>query len=453
MVHHKRNPIAHLEKSLEINPTYLPALFLLCEHYLQSNEDELANVYLEKIKEIEPENPKYLFLSAKLALKKGDLAKAKEYIDHCLLNKHFDKEVLVLGLQIANTLKINKDKIYILENWLLHHEASAEKYLELAKSLDQPNHYEKASYYFQVAQELAPDNIDILIEHARFHCSAKGELSDGTVVAKRDLNKSKEILNEILSIHEDSKSAVCLLGEIYFDEGEFTDAKKLFHQCYKNNFKKDSYLLKLAKIAEKNSEFELQEKLLWEATTYKNLRPEAFAELLNSKFSQGNLSESFSIGLKTIKYYRRKIRFTKNEINKYLKLNLFIESKDLTRELNVLRSKLARVYYILSETQKSETRQNKYLDESLTYDSSNSDANYKKALLLKENASSKCLDHLKACIDKAWYHWQARWEYICLNQKKMSQDEIISFLKIILEVNPSHKEAKLKLNTLISTNP
>ena len=28
----------------------------------------------------------------------------------------------------------------------------------------------------------------------------------------------------------------------------------------------------------------------------------------------------------------------------------------------------------------------------------------------------------------------------------MSQEEIISFLKIILEVNPSHKEAKLKLN-------
>ena len=101
MVHHKRNPIAHLEKSLEINPTYLPALFLLCEHYLQSSEDELANVYLEKIKEIEPENPKYLFLSSKLALNKGDLAKAKEYIDCCLLNKHFDKEVLALGLQLS----------------------------------------------------------------------------------------------------------------------------------------------------------------------------------------------------------------------------------------------------------------------------------------------------------------------------------------------------------------
>ena len=56
-----------------------------------------------------------IFLSSKQALNKGDLAKAKEYIDCCLLNKHFDKEVLALGLQIANTLKINKDKIYILE--------------------------------------------------------------------------------------------------------------------------------------------------------------------------------------------------------------------------------------------------------------------------------------------------------------------------------------------------
>ena len=36
--------------------------------------------YLDRIKDIEPENPKYLYLSSKLALKNGDLNKAKGYL-------------------------------------------------------------------------------------------------------------------------------------------------------------------------------------------------------------------------------------------------------------------------------------------------------------------------------------------------------------------------------------
>ena len=44
-----------------------------------------------------------------------------------------------------------------------------------------------------------------------------------------------------------------------------------------------------------------------------------------------------------------------------------------------------------------------------------------------------------------------RWLQKCKEAKARRQ--LISFLKIILEVNPSHKDAKLKLKTLISSNP
>ena len=37
-------------------------------------------------------------------------------------------------------------------------------------------------------------------------------------------------------------------------------------------------------------------------------------------------------------------------------------------------------------------------------------------------------------------------------EKKMPNDELISYLKIICEANPSHQKAKLKLKTLNSTD-
>ena len=48
---------------------YLPSLFLLCESYFEQNENELAIECLDRIKNIDPENPKYLFFSLKLLLK------------------------------------------------------------------------------------------------------------------------------------------------------------------------------------------------------------------------------------------------------------------------------------------------------------------------------------------------------------------------------------------------
>ena len=451
MFDQRRKAIAHLEESLKINPKYLPALFLLCESKIENDDNKSAKQYLDRIKDIEPENPKYLYLSSKLAHKNGDLNKAKRILDRSLANKNYDKDTLSLGLEIAKNLKSSKDKILILENWLLHHNASVDQYLELAKSLDQPNHYEKACYYFKVAQELAPQRIDVLIEGARFHLKAKQEQTDGTIISKRDHKRAKRILENILVIEKDSFDAICMLGDINFQEEEYSSAKKYYRVCYRANFKRNRYLLKLARIAEISSQFNLQVKLLLEASYYEDLTPESFDELFKIKLNQSKFADALPLGLKAIKYYRRSIRTLKKEIDKFLKFNLFIEAKELAKKLRFVKNKLANIYYNFSELPDLTTRKEKYLDEVLIFDSSHPEANFEKAMLLKTRKSVKSTEHLKACIDNSWYHWQARWEYICLNEKKMSNEELTSFLKIICEVNPSHKESKYKLEKLVSS--
>ena len=56
-----------------------------------------------------------------------------------------------------------------------------------------------------------------------------------------------------------------------FNENKFSECKKTIIVCYKANFKRNRYLLKLAKIAEESSQFNLQEKLLLEASYYEDL--------------------------------------------------------------------------------------------------------------------------------------------------------------------------------------
>jgi tetratricopeptide (TPR) repeat protein len=148
------NAIKHLKLSLEIDSEYVPSLFLLAKIYINNEQYELAKSNLDKIEQIDCENNELLFLNSKLAFKKKDYKRAKEFIDSCFSKKHFTKEALQLALDLATIQKSNNDKVMILENWILHHNPGYEKYLELAKSLDQPNQYEQAKYYFEVARDL-----------------------------------------------------------------------------------------------------------------------------------------------------------------------------------------------------------------------------------------------------------------------------------------------------------
>ena len=226
------NAIKHLNLSLEIDSEYVPSLFLLAKIYINNEQYELAKSNLDKIQQIDCENNELLFLNSKLAFKKRDYKRAKEYIDSCFSKKHFTKETLQLALDLATIQKSNNDKVMILENWILHHNPGYEKYLELAMSLDQPNQYEQAQYYFEVARDLKPKDVNTLVEFARFLYFAKKECKDGSIISKADLAKAKDILLEVLSIKKDMSEALCLLGEIHFHEGDFTTSKEYFNACY-----------------------------------------------------------------------------------------------------------------------------------------------------------------------------------------------------------------------------
>ena len=135
------NAIKHLNLSLKIDPAYIPSLFLLAKIYIENEQFELAKSNLKRIEEIDSENSELLFLNSKLAFKKKVYKNAKEFIDSCFSKKQFSKETLQLALDLATIQKNNKDKVMILENWVLHHDPGYEKYLELANSLYHPNQY------------------------------------------------------------------------------------------------------------------------------------------------------------------------------------------------------------------------------------------------------------------------------------------------------------------------
>ena len=90
-----------------------------------------------------------------------------------------------------------------------------------------------------------------------------------------------------------------MLGDINFQENKYSEAKKYYRYVTKQTFKRNRYLLKLAKIAEESSQFNLQEKLLLEASYYEDLAPLAFDELFKIKLNQSKFADALSAWIKS----------------------------------------------------------------------------------------------------------------------------------------------------------
>ena len=340
----------------------------------------------------------------------------------------------------------------ILENWILHHNPGHKMYLELAKSHHQLNQYDQAKYYFEVAKDLKPKDLNTLVAYARFLYFAKKENNDGSIISKTDLTKAKDILSEVLSIKKDMSEALCLLGEIHFHEGNFTESQEYLNACYTKNYKKSSYLLKLAEIAKISSQPEIQEKLLLEATLDSKIQPKALAELFKLKLQTKDKKDVLSIGFNAIKSLKRLIRNHRKELNYQLKASNFTESKRITVNMRPSYEMLSEIYFQCSNFMESRKSKIQCIDLSLNFNPLNVSANFQKGILVKKDNSAESITYFKTCIENDWSHWNARWEYVEILKKEMPMEEILFHLNTILEWNPNHDQAKSFLGRLASSN-
>jgi tetratricopeptide (TPR) repeat protein len=446
-----KDAVYHLKKSLEINPRHLPSLILLCKNYIKANEVSFTNECLDKIQQIDPCNIDLWFLRSKLALEDENFLKAKEHIDNCLKNKVYEKRILNLALNISSKLSDIKFRIAILEIYVNQYDNDGIKYLELAKCLQEPNQYERASYYFEVARNILPYNQEVLLETARFYSHAKKETSDGSIITKVDLEKSKSILEELLQSNQNYYEAICLLGEIEFTELNLINAKFHFLRCYDVNFKKSNYILKLAYIAKSEKDDDSQEKLLIEASSHLNTKPQALLNLFNLYLIQRDFLKASAFGIRAILTHRRLIVSSQKEIHKNLKSNNFIKSQILSKNLKVICNEISGIYFNYSKIKRNSNLKMKCIDKCLVFNPNHPDANYLTALELKKENNNQCVTFFKKCIDNNWEHWKARWEYITMNDPKLSSEEMVGHLQMIIECNPNHAKAIKLLSEIRSS--
>jgi putative PEP-CTERM system TPR-repeat lipoprotein len=162
LVHAARAETLDLErelmKSLEIDPDFIPSLFLIVRLYLDQGSPERAEPYLIQLREQAAEAPEILALEASYARLTGDDQKALAYAEQSYKEVPSTTTLLQLVEILHHQGDIERESI-ILEHWLSRHPQDARTRLAQANSSALQDDTERAIKQYQAVLEREQDNV------------------------------------------------------------------------------------------------------------------------------------------------------------------------------------------------------------------------------------------------------------------------------------------------------
>ncbi len=278
-----------LNQAINIYPDNIEILSLLTDIYLQSGELKKAENLLKKL----IKNPKFkkkdkaYYLLARIELTKGNLDKAKDYLEKAFkLNKKSSQIYVLLGEIYKQKKEYEKaEKIYleVLKKNPNNFEA-LNRLFQLYVDTDQ---YEKAKEIIDKLATLNPSGKDVLLKQFYLYLKlkkvnelipkleklAKSHPNDPEVLmilgmAYESLNKfekAEKIYEKVLNLNPDNQEAFDRLMSVLINQKKYRKAIDLLNKKYAENPKNYNVLVMMAEIEDLRGNTEEAVKLIKEA--------------------------------------------------------------------------------------------------------------------------------------------------------------------------------------------
>lgn len=321
-------------KAINKNPIDDKMKFQLAEIFIEFKKFTKAQILLNKAIELDPSNVEYRAKYGEILYELEDVETAIGYTREML--KKFPDHPLLLGDLGIYYFKSNQLKFFedIKERLSGLKIKNRNMYEFLIKSAMMDRDYESVIEYGQELIDIDPGDLDTMMLMAKLYIDlekykdAKNMLS--TVKSKLDsypklkylfsllawkigkLDKAIEFAKEEISGNPTSVDGYLLLGDIYMEKKQYSEADKNFKQAQKLDYNNVDALIGLAKLSYMSSQFEIALDLFRKALSEQPNNPKIHHQLgeVYKQLGQSALAiESYKIflELEPNTKYKRKI--------------------------------------------------------------------------------------------------------------------------------------------------
>ncbi len=199
-------------RALETNPRYLEALLGTAEAYLELNEPEVAEEYLNRSQQLAGNRPAYLLLLARVEVARGRPAAAETHY-RSVLNRepnNVDAQLGLAELRLADGKSAEARRLY--EDILRVSPQSRRGLLSLALLYDAQGDREAAERYLLTALQHHRENRQVHLLAGEYY-RARGLLS-----------RAERHASTAVALAPNSTEALTLLARIFYEQGRYTEA-------------------------------------------------------------------------------------------------------------------------------------------------------------------------------------------------------------------------------------
>jgi len=222
-VEQSEKAVNELEKLAAKNPLEAKYQILIGDFYLENDKPDIAWIYYEKARKIDPQNPFYNVSMSNYYEKKGDTEAAAKEIEAALKNRllDLDTKVSILGKYIGNRLSNKKDidaANALFKTLMEQYSQERDLNLMYGQFLISQEKWDEARFQFQVVTESDPENL--LAWRLLMNIAVKEENPEEII----------RICNSALAVFPDNSEFHFYKGASYYQLKNYPEALAVFQE-------------------------------------------------------------------------------------------------------------------------------------------------------------------------------------------------------------------------------
>ncbi len=456
MQNFKQKAINHLKIAIENDRKHLPSTIALCE-ILSDNGDfeQVESILTEAIRKT-TESAELYFKFSEICLRQEKYDNALKAIEQAIKLNPKNADFYRLGCDIYFANKQENLSVPYLEKLIDLDGLDGEAHFKLSKLITDAHDFKRRKLLLEISIELLPNNILPMLDLALLLEKTANENQCEKDDVNKYINEAENLFLNISAINPKHGKAWYHLGILNFNKNKIKEAKNFFLKSLEFEDSKGMSAYKLGTINLLKKNWSAAENFFNISLEYNTERSNSLFEIATIQFHKTNYKTAIKLLEEAVEEIIKEEKDYYCKSEQYLKLSIFDTArKYLKKGIKAKKnhSKILVKLYQIKKLLPLEQNEEQQLKKAIDLDPENSESYFELGILhLKQKnweEAQRCF--LLAC-NHDWSHVEAHFNLGSILIKNKDYDAARMHLKIVLDLNKSHKMADKLLKKYLSVN-
>lgn len=452
----KKRAIKHLRIAIKNDRNHLPSTIALCDILSENGEYEQVEAILVEAIRKPSESSELYFRLSEISLRQGRHKDALKALENAIILAPHKSKFYKLGSDICHSNKQAHHSIPYLEKLIDLDALDGEAHFKLSRLITDAHDFPRRKLLLEISIDLLPNNISPMMDLALLLVKVANEPQCKKEDTDTYNKEAEKLFWNITKISPQLGKPWYQIGILNFNKNKINEAEKFLYKSLEFDDSKGISAYKLGIINIINKKCDTAQNFFNISLKHNTKKSNSLFELANFQFNKNKYEEANLHLEKALKEIIKEEKGYYSKSEKFLELSNFDSArKYLKKGINAknFHSKILVKLYQTKRLLSLKQNGNKLLKKAIELNSGNSEPYLELGMLfIEEKNWEEAQTNLVLACNNDWSNSESHYNLAKVLIKNKEISTAIMHLKIVLDLNKSHKMAGKLLKKYSSIN-